>query len=87
MKKMNIQKLCDAAEHSRSYFRRDVLVVEIVKGTATSELSRIRFSRNENGRPTRKIIEVNENDQTRYYDRCVDLDVIALTVNGTRVTV
>src|SRR5438874_2546730 len=52
-----------------------------------SELSRIRFSRNEYGRLTRRTIEVNENGETCYYDRCVEFDVVALSVNGNRVTV
>lgn len=87
MKKIQAQKLCDVAENMRAYFHRDVFRAEIMRGTTSTELTGIRFSRNENGRPTRKIIECNENGVVCYYDRRVELNVVALCVEDRRVTV
>ena len=84
-KKITVRELTEIAESLRYLAgAKDVLEAEYRKGRSVRKLSRIRFSTNSAGRPTKRIIECLDEGETKYYDKKIELEITALIVKGHR---
>jgi len=78
-KKLTIRQIAESAEILRYCYKQDVLEFEYRRGNSTGKLTRIRFGRNEAGRPTKRIIECLDNGTLTNYDRKYEFEINAVT--------
>jgi len=90
-KKFTAREIAEVAEliryqrHLNRLKEEEIIQFEYQKGDRRGLLEKVRFARNESGRPTKKIIECIDNGSKRNYDRNYDFEITAFMIDGVRL--
>jgi hypothetical protein len=84
-KKLPIRQIAELAEYLRHLHLEDVFQAEYRMGNRTGLLSRLRFAKNQPGRPARRTIECLDNGVERSFDAKYDFEFTAYIVRGQRI--
>ena len=84
-KNLPIRQIAELAEYLRHWHLEDVFQAEYRKGSGTGLLSRVRFAKNQAGRPEKRTISCLENGVERSFDAKYDFEFTAYIVKGQRI--